>query len=81
MHPMKTNHKNINLRSYKLKLSGSVDDDFVISFCPTGLSITREGDLTILDNILTDQSGILGLFRHLHNMGCTILLMSCCPEK
>lgn len=64
-------------RLYQIKFSGQVDDDFVTSFCPPGLTIERDGDITCLSNIHMDQSGIIGLIRHLHNLGCTILSMSC----
>lgn len=62
---------------YQIKFSGRVDDDFVTSFCPPGLTIERDGDITFISNIRTDQSGMIGLIRHLHNLGCTILSINC----
>jgi hypothetical protein len=67
---------NTVLRCYQLKLAGPLDEEFVRSFCPPGLTLEHEGDTTVLSNILTDQSGIIGLIRHLHNLGCTILTMT-----
>jgi len=64
-------------RLYQIKFSGKVDDDFVTSCCPPGIIIERNVDITILTNIRTDQSGIIGLIRHLHNLGCTILSINC----
>ncbi len=64
------------LHCYQLKLAGSLDEEFVRSFCPPGLTLDHEGDMTILSNILTDQSGVIGLIRRLHNLGCTILAMT-----
>lgn len=64
-------------RLYQIRFSGKVDDDFVTSFCPPGIIIERNVDITLLTNIRTDQSGIIGLIRHLHNLGCTILSMNC----
>ena len=75
MTPLKT--QNSDLRCYQLKITGQLDDDFVASFCPPETIIQRESDTTLLSNISTDQSGILGLIRHLHNLGCTILSMTC----
>ena len=73
--PLKT--RNSDRRCYQLKITGQLDDDFVSSFCPPETIIQRESDTTLLSNIRTDQSGILGLIRHLHNLGCTILSMTC----
>ena len=64
-------------RVYRIKIKGFVDNDFVDSFCPPGCALERESDATILSNIHTDQSGILGLIRQLHNLGCTIVSMNC----
>jgi len=67
--------KDKDVRTYALRLQGHIDADFVASFCPDGTTMTHEGDNTLLANIQTDQSGILGLVRHLHNLGCTILTL------
>ncbi|MFP4344413.1 MAG: hypothetical protein ACLFU8_06965 [Anaerolineales bacterium] len=63
------------MRSYQIRLQGQLDEGFVASFCPEGTCLTREGDTTLLTNIVTDQSGIMGLIRHLHNLGCTLLML------
>lgn len=75
MTPHKT--QNSDLRCYQLKITGQLDDDFVASFCPPETIIQRESDTSLLSNISTDQSGILGLIRHLHNLGFAILSMTC----
>ena len=61
------------MRSYSLKLRGEPGEDFLNSFCPAGTVLELVGEDTLLTNICTDQSGILGLIRYLHNMGVTIL--------
>lgn len=58
---------------YQIRLRGQLDDEFVASFCPAGTTLTHGENVTLLSNIETDQSGIMGLVRHLHNLGCTIL--------
>jgi hypothetical protein len=59
-----------------LKLSGTLDDDFIASFCPSETIVLRENEATSLSNIRTDQSGIIGLIRNLHNLGCIILSLN-----
>lgn len=62
--------------AYRLKILGPLDDDFVTSYCPEGTMLSVEGDLSLLDRICADQSAVIGLLRHLHNMGCTIVEMT-----
>ncbi len=73
---MNTTNSNQDLRSYTLKLSGTLDDDFVTSFCPSETIVLRENGMTSLSNIRADQSGIIGLIRNLHNLGCVILSLN-----
>ena len=59
--------------TYRLRIRGELDKDFVSSFCPKGTTMVHTGGVTVLDEIDTDQSGIIGLVRHVHNLGCVIL--------
>ena len=68
-------------RTYSLTLSGDLDDEFLSAHCPAGATLTRRGDCTRLENLQTDQAGILGLLRALHNLGLTILEMSTFTER
>ncbi len=63
-------------RSYTLTFSGTLDDDFLASYCPEGTTLTSATGIATLDHIRTDQSGIIGLIRHLHNLSCVILQVS-----
>jgi hypothetical protein len=63
------------VRTYTLKLFGFLDDDFVPANCPAGTIQEQDSGCTWLKNIQTDQSGILGLMRHLHNLGYSVLVM------
>ena len=60
-------------RFYTLTFSGTLDNDFLASYCPEGTTLNTAKEIAILDHIRTDQSGIIGLIRHLHNLGCVIL--------
>jgi hypothetical protein len=70
MRPQNTDQ---NLRLYTLKLTGTLEDEFTNSYCPAGTVLLRENGTVTLSNMRTDQSGIIGLIRHLHNLGYTIL--------
>lgn len=63
-------------RDYQLTLIGDMDEDFITSYCPQGTTQHSENGLTHLEDIHTDQSGMIGLLRHLHNLGYTILEMT-----
>jgi len=72
---MTTNTDDNNLRSYRIRIKGRVDEEFVAAYCPPETVLTCAGDAALLSNIRTDQTAILGLVRHLHNLGCTILAL------
>jgi hypothetical protein len=62
--------------TYILQFSGELEADFLASFCPAGTTLTIRDNITTLSNLRTDQSGILGIIRHLHNLGILILEMT-----
>jgi len=62
-------------RIYCITLQGGVDEEFVAAYCPTGTTLTHAGDVIRLANIHADQTSIVGLVRHLHNLGCIILAL------
>jgi hypothetical protein len=61
------------LRTYRIRIQGQVDEEFVSAYCPSGTVLARDGDATVLAEIQADQSAMVGLVRHLHNLGCTIV--------
>ena len=63
-------------RIYRLGLACQLDEEFVSAYCPAGTERRNEDETTLLENIETDQSGIIGLIRTLHNLGCTILFLA-----
>jgi hypothetical protein len=60
---------------YRIALRGQIDEEFVEAYCPPETVLACEGEAAILSNIHADQSAIVGLVRHLHNLGCTILAL------
>ena len=69
-----------DLHVYHIRLSGSLDEDWLAAFCPAGLKVEHTGDIVVLSNLITDQAGLVGLIRQLHGLGCTLLSVNCCPE-
>ena len=71
-----TAHANLqDQRVYRITLQGQIDEEFVDAYCPPGTVLACEGDATALSNIHADQSAIVGLVRHLHNLGCSLLAL------
>lgn len=60
---------------YTLTFAGAVDGDFLASFCPEGTVATAVNHHITLTNLRADQSGIIGVIRRLHNLGCTLLAL------
>ena len=58
---------------YRITLRGLIDEEFVEAYCPPETVLACDGGAAILSNIHADQSAIVGLTRHLHNLGCTLL--------
>jgi len=50
-----------------------LDEEFVSSFCPAHSVISHQEDGTTLLVTNTDQSGVIGLIRALHNLGFILL--------
>jgi len=66
---------------YTLTFAGVLDDDFLTSFCPEGTVATAVDQHTTLTNLRADQSGVIGVIRRLHNLGCTLLYLSAEPGE
>lgn len=64
---------------YTLTISGMPDVDFINHYCPAGATLTVQGAATTIANLHTDQAGLIGLIRCLHNLGCTLLSISTEP--
>lgn len=68
-------------RTYALTLTGELDEDFLPDYCPAGTTLTRCINSILLENLHTDQAGILGILRTLHNLGLTITKMNTSVER
>ncbi len=58
-----------------ITLRDQIDEEFAEVYCPLGTLLAREGGAATLSNTHADQTAIVGLVRHLHNLECTILAL------
>jgi hypothetical protein len=65
---------------YRLQVAGALDEDDLSRYCPAGVKVDRTGALTTLAQVHADQAALIGLLRHLHNVGCVIVLVQAGPE-
>jgi hypothetical protein len=70
-----------DIRFYVLHISGTLDADFLASYCPAGVTMTVHDHQVTLANLRTDQAGVLGIIRQLHNFGCILLALSTGSEE
>lgn len=64
------------MRTYTLIIYGELDADFISAFCPPETTLVRKGKTVRLSNVRVDQSGLLGIIRSLHNLGCILISLS-----
>lgn len=61
------------IRTYTLIIDGELDADFTAAFCPPETKLELDGRTLRLTNLCVDQSGLLGIIRRLHNLGCILV--------
>ena len=54
---------------YLIRLRGQVDEDEINVISPLQMTVTRVDPASTLLTVHTDQSGLIGLMRHLHGLG------------
>ena len=65
-----------NLHTYRIRIRGQVAQTEVYANSPIGMA-ARSVDKTVTEvSVETDQSGLIGLVRHLHGRGFAILSIS-----
>ncbi|RCK73706.1 MAG: hypothetical protein ANABAC_2779 [Anaerolineae bacterium] len=65
---------------YTLKFSGTIDEAFLADYCPAGTRLIPDEDTFVLSNLYSDQAGVLGILRYLHNYGCVLMELSITDE-
>lgn len=64
------------IHTYTLIIDGELDADFIAAFCPPETKLEHDGKRLRLTNLSVDQSGLLGILRSLHNLGCFLVSLS-----
>lgn len=65
--------------TYHIQVQGQVDECTFNATSPLRVSVVQAGTDATLFAVHTDQSGLIGLMRHLHGHGFAIL--SVCRER
>lgn len=63
--------------AYLIQLRGQVDEDEINAMSPLQMMVTRVDTVSTLLAVNTDQSGLIGLMRHLHGLGFVFLSVKC----
>lgn len=58
---------------YRLQIAGPVAENDIMAFSPPGTIIEPAGEAGTILTVRTDQSGLVGLIRHLHGLGFVLL--------
>jgi len=62
--------------TYHIRLCGQVDDGEINAMSPLEMTVERVNQAATLITVRTDQSGLVGLLRHLHGLGFVLLCVS-----
>jgi hypothetical protein len=61
---------------YRIKVRGQVDESDLNAMSPLQTTVVRADAVATLFAIQADQSGLIGLLRHLHGRGLVLLSVS-----
>jgi hypothetical protein len=67
------------ISTYQIEVEGRVDADVFNAASPLHVSVLRDDPRATLLAAQTDQSGLIGLLRHLHGQG--FVLKSVCRKQ
>jgi len=62
--------------TYHIEVRGQVAEDEINITSPIHMTVVREDASATLFTVCTDQSGLVGLIRHLHGRGFVLLSVS-----
>jgi hypothetical protein len=63
--------------TYQIELQGQLDENDLMPTSPLNITLLRLGPASTLFTVRTDQSGLIGLLRHLHGRGLVLLSVRC----
>ncbi len=59
--------------TYHVEVRGQVDENAFNATSPLQMTVVRVDAATTLSTVRTDQSGLIGLIRYLHQQGLVLL--------
>ena len=62
-----------DIRTYRVEVLGHIDATAFNATGPLRIAVVRKDSAATLFTIRTDQSGLIGLMRHLHGQGFVLL--------
>jgi hypothetical protein len=62
--------------TYQIRLRGQLDEGEINAGSPLHMTVVQADGTTTLSAVHTDQSGLVGLLRHLHGRGFDLLSVS-----
>lgn len=65
-----------DLCTYHIRLHGQVDEGEINAMTPLQMALERVEPAASLFSVTADQSGLIGLLRHLHGLGLILLSVS-----
>lgn len=63
--------------TYQIELQGQLDENDLTQTSPFEMTLLRQGPAATFFAVRTDQSGLIGLLRHLHGRGLALLSVQC----
>jgi hypothetical protein len=70
-----------NVRIYKIQIYGQVKEEDINRSSPLQFKLEQEGEDNTFVSVRSDQSGFVGLIRHLHGLGLVLVSMSSTVEQ
>jgi hypothetical protein len=64
-------------RTYLIRLDGQAGEDEINATSPVRVAALEAGEGGTVLSVRTDQSGLVGLIRHLHGLGFVLVSMWC----
>jgi hypothetical protein len=61
---------------YRIEVQGQVDEGDINAMSPFQMTVERADTAATLFTVHTDQSGLIGLMRHLHGRGIVFLAVT-----
>ena len=59
--------------TYQIEVRGQVDENDINAMSPLQMTVVRVDTVATLFTVCADQSGLIGLIRHLHGRGFVLL--------